>query len=288
MAKSKNGGSRAFIRGRLGSDVYSVGKNGKGERQQVVRSLAEQVSNPRTTAQMQGRMIMSTVMQAVSALSPIIDHSFDGVATGQPSISEFIRINYGLIKADVSAHPASGYNFALNEYQEKGVKPGLFQVSDGSVAVPAAVSAQSGVLVISLPSDNITVGGLRNALGFSNEGYLTFVGINSELGAIFFRVKVSTDLSSDTVITAENVASLFSFEGNRGVSVSLSEEDIMIKLEGQVSTPAYGVIVSDKENGVWKHSKTVLSGAAGSGAAADDVLPTYPVGTDMFLNGGDL
>ena len=62
MAKSKNGGTRAMIRGRVGSDVYSIGKDGKGARQQVVRSLAEQVANPRTQAQMFNRMIMSTVM----------------------------------------------------------------------------------------------------------------------------------------------------------------------------------------------------------------------------------
>ena len=87
MAKSPVGGSRAMLKGRIGSDVYSVGKDGKGRRQQVVRSLAEQVSNPRTQAQMEGRMIMSTVMQAVAGLSAIIDHSFDGIANGQPSIS---------------------------------------------------------------------------------------------------------------------------------------------------------------------------------------------------------
>ena len=37
MARSKNGGTRAYIRGRIGSDVYSVGKNSKGYKQQVVR-----------------------------------------------------------------------------------------------------------------------------------------------------------------------------------------------------------------------------------------------------------
>lgn len=46
MAKSKSGGTRSYIRGKIGADVYSVGKDGKGKRQQVVRSLAEQVANP--------------------------------------------------------------------------------------------------------------------------------------------------------------------------------------------------------------------------------------------------
>ena len=47
MAKSKVGGTRAYIRGRIGSDVYSIGKTSAGKKQQVVRSLAEQVKNPK-------------------------------------------------------------------------------------------------------------------------------------------------------------------------------------------------------------------------------------------------
>ena len=93
MAKSKSGGTRSMIRGRVGSDVYSIGKNANGKKQQIVRSLAETVANPQTIAQMRGRMIMSTVMQAQSALKPIIDHSFDNVVGVQPNLSEFIKRN---------------------------------------------------------------------------------------------------------------------------------------------------------------------------------------------------
>ena len=139
MAKSKSGGTRSYIRGRIGSDVYSIGRDGKGSRQQVVRSLAEQVSNPRSQSQMFGRMIMSTVMQAVSGLAPIIDHSFDGVAKGQPSISEFIRRNYALVKADAVAHAATGNSFELSKFQEKGCKVGYYAISTGTVVKPAAV-----------------------------------------------------------------------------------------------------------------------------------------------------
>lgn len=48
MAKSKSGGTRAYIRGRVGADVYSIGKTANGKKQQVVRSLAETVANPQT------------------------------------------------------------------------------------------------------------------------------------------------------------------------------------------------------------------------------------------------
>lgn len=288
MAKSKNGGSRAFIRGRLGSDVYSVGKNGKGERQQVVRSLAEQVSNPRTTAQMQGRMIMSTVMQGVSALAPIIDHSFDGIATGQPSISEFIRINYGLIKVDVAAHPSADNQFQLNEYQEKGVKTGAYQLSSGSVVRPTSVEAGVQGLVISLTNAGLTVGGLRNAIGVSADGYLTLISIQSDGQVAYVRVKVKESLEAATVISSANVGTLFDFEGNYAASASLEGNLITISFSAIASLDCYGVILSSHVDGVWKHSTCVLNNLSGEGDAADDVLPTYPVGTDMFLNGGDL
>lgn len=288
MAKSKNGGTRAFIRGRIGSDVYSVGKDGKGSRQQVVRSLAEQVSNPRTSEQMFGRMVMSTVMQAVSALKPIIDHSFDGLAAGQPSISEFIRRNYALVKADAIANPAAANVFGLNKYQEKGAKPGRYIVSNGSVILPSAVSVNGSGLAVALSASTLTVGGLKAALGLSADGYLTFVGLDAEFGAIFVRVRLSTDLDDTTVITAENVTSLFSYEGTSAMTASLSGNNIELTDADGVPYKAYGVIVSEKIDGAWAHSQCVLSATAGINFAADVALPTYPTGSEMFLNGGQL
>lgn len=288
MAKSKVGGSRAYIRGRIGADVYSIGKDGKGARQQVVRSLAEQVSNPRTESQMFGRMVMSTVMQAVSALKPIIDHSFDGLPTGQPSISEFIRRNYALVKADATAHPASGNFFGLSKFQEKGVKKGLYQIAAGSAQVPAGVSSSAGGIVITLTDATLTVGGLKSLLGLTADGYLTFVGIFSDLGAAFFRVKLSTSLADTTPIAADNVASLFSIEGNVIPQVSLNGKRITVALTSEDADASNGIIVSDKVDGAWIHNNATLTGVADVEFASDVALPTYPTGSMRFLNGGDL
>lgn len=288
MAKSKNGGTRSFIRGRIGSDVYSVGKDGKGARQQVVRSLAEQVANPRSSAQMFGRMVMSTVMQAVSALKPIIDHSFDGVATGQPSISEFIRRNYALVKADAEAHPDDDNTFGLNKYQEKGVKPGYYIVSNGSVQLPSAVGIAANTMSITLPSGQITVGGLKSALGLSADGYLTIVMIGDIDGAKFVRVRLTTTLGDSTAISADNVASLFTLEGNTSATIALSGSLITIDLPSTNTSMASGVIVSEKIAGAWLHNQCVLGGDKDALFPADAALPTYPTGAQMFLNGGDL
>lgn len=288
MAKSKNGGTRSFIRGRIGSDVYSVGKDGKGARQQVVRSLAEQVANPRSSAQMFGRMVMSTVMQAVSGLKPIIDHSFDGMATGQPSISEFIRRNYALVKADAEAHPVAENSFGLNKYQEKGVRAGKYIVSNGSVVLPSTVTIVGGVMSIDLSAGALTVGGLKQALGLSADGYLTAVVVANASGAGFARVKLSTTLSDSTTITSGNVASLFTIEGNARVTVALASNKITFTLDYEGSSVTNGVMVSEKIAGAWQHNQCILSGETDIEFAANDALPTYPTGAQMFLNGGDL
>lgn len=289
MAKSKNGGTRAYIRGRIGSDVYSVGKNGKGQRQQVVRALAEVVSNPRTENQMFGRMIMSTVMQAVSALQPIIDHSFDGVANGQPSISEFIRRNYALIKADAVANPASSNSFGLNAYQEKGALAGPYVISVGSVVRPSAVVVDPSQLMITLTASTLTVGGLKAALGLSADGYLTWVGLDAaNKKYMICRVQVTTTLADATAITDENVASLFTLESNVAFQTALDGNNIIIQPVDGTSGSARGIIVSELIDGVWKHNTCTLEVSSGSKPASDTVLPTYPTGANQFLNGGDL
>ena len=288
MAKSKNGGSRAYIRGRIGSDVYSVGKDGMGKKQQVVRSLAVQVTNPRSQSQMFGRMIMSTVMQGVSALSFIIDHSFDGVAKGQPSISEFIRRNYALVKADALAHPASGNSFGLNMYQEKGIKVGRYYIAAGSALLPSAVQAAMGDMYISLTAGTLTVGGLKAALGLSESGYLTFVRVRNTGVVEFVRAHLITTLSDETAITSDNVASLFSLESNFSATVSLKTNNIAIGDDSDPTNYAYGIIVSDYVDGAWIHNNCQLAKDGTCAYVSNTALPTYPVGSEQFLNGGDI
>lgn len=288
MAKSKNGGTRAYIRGRIGSDVYSIGKNGKGDRQQVVRSLAETVANPRTASQMAGRMYMSTVMQAVSALSVIIDHSFDGFPKGQPSISQFIKTNYALIKADAMAHPANGNAFGLNKYQEKGLRPGAYVVSNGTVAVPAALSvtAADGEVSIALGAGNVTVGGLKSQLGFGDDDYLTIIGLTASGKVQFDRLRIDPTLADSTAITVDNQGSIFLHEGNKAFEVELDGTTLTI-LAPTIATNM-GVIISKKLDGAWKHSSCQLSEPTAPTYASDVALPTYPTGNEQFLNGGDL
>lgn len=285
MARSKSGGTRSFLRGRVGADVYSIGKDAKGKKQQVVRSLAESVANPQTLAQMRGRMIMSTVMQAVSAMSQIIDHSFDNVSVGQPNVSEFIRRNYAAVKADVSAHPSEGNAFGLSMYGEKGIKQGSYIVSAGS-ALPATgivVDGTAKTLSIAL-SAGATIADLRSALGLGVNDYFTAVAITADKKFVFVRFHVSTALAADTAISAQNIGEVISTDGN--ISVSLAFASNTITATFGAFSANYGIIVSRKENAIYKHNDCVLVAVTDPTYNADTALPTYPVGTTRFLNGG--
>ena len=288
-----------MIRGRVGSDVYSVGKDGKGQRQQVVRSLAEEVANPRTESQMFGRMIMSTVMQAVSGLKVIIDHSFDGFPKGQPSISEFIRRNYALIKADAIANPASANVFGLCKYQEKGMKQGNYFISAGSAQYPAALTPASGGVAFKVAvGATLTYEALAAAWGLTPDEYVTLISFkesatfaeNGAVELIYARLSIKDNLAPATVLTADNFLAAFNIEGNDNLDVTLSDGVFSVTFEDNDDS-FYGKsasIVTRKENGTYIHSTCQLVMGTGGKFNADAALPTYPVGTDMFLNGGQL
>lgn len=288
MGKSKNGGTRSFIRGRVGADVYSVGRDAKGKKQQIVRSLAESVNNPQTIAQMRGRMIMATVMQAVAALRPIVDHSFDNVTGRQPNISEFVSRNYALVKADVAAHPSSNNKFGLNLYGEKGAKQGAYVISDGKAMVPAAltIAQATAVVTIALPSGQLKGSGLKTALGLSSEEYFTLVGLTADGRALYERFRIAPSLSDNTAISASNVADAFATEGNSKATLAMSGNNITITLTDIANCCA--VIVTRKSGDGFIHSAATLGAGSAFTANASVALPTYPVGSQSFLNGGDI
>lgn len=286
MAKSKSGGTRSFLRGRVGSDVYSIGKDGAGKRQQVVRSLAEQVANPQTRAQMFGRMYMSTVMQAVSAMSVIIDHSFDNALAGQPNISEFIRVNYNLIKADATAHPASGNVFGLNKYQEKGAKVGAYQVSFGKAALPAALAlAADGVATITIAEAGITVAALKEMLGLSSDEYFTMVGFTASKEFGYCRLRIAASVPEDTVVNAANLPAIFAFDGDIDPVLAMSGNNVTIATGLSLSN---GIIVSRKTASGYIHNTCVLSAPTDPEWSANVAIATYPIGSQRFLNGGNI
>lgn len=285
MGKSKNGGTRSFLRGRVGSDVYSVGKDSKGQKQQVVRSLAESVANPQTSAQMRGRAIMSTVMQAVSALAQVIDHSFDNVAVGQPNVSEFIRRNYALVKADVAANPASGNAFGIVKYGEKGAKRGAYVISDGNAYLPTAFVNAADKATLSVAGGSLSVAAIKSALGLGDSEYFTLVGLTASGTAEIARFRIADALSDDTIITADNINELFAIEANIAPAVAVAGSTITFALPNAQANSA--IIISKLKNGAFIHNSAELLAVENPDFTFNVAIATYPVGSARLLNGGD-
>ena len=297
MAKSKSGGTRSYIRGKIGADVYSIGKDGKGAKQQVVRSLAEVVSNPQTALQMKGRMIMSTVMQAVSGLSQIIDHSFDGLPAGQPSISEFISRNYALIKADVDAHPSANNTFGISKYQEKGIRGGAYIISNGKATLIPFTNDEGSFqifITFSAQSANASVQDLLDKLGLTVNDKFTFVWVGSMGGGartvVYARISFKENVDVTAKIATLGITNIFEVESNveYALGTFVTYTNGTLEFASPINSESSGCITSKKTANGWEHSKTILHNDAAVSYTADVALPTYPVGSQRFLNGGDL
>lgn len=299
MAKSKSGGTRSYLRGRIGSDVFSVGKDGKGKKQQVVRSLAEVVSNPQTQAQMAGRALMSTIMQAVSAMQPIIDHSFDGFSKGQPSISQFIKTNYAILKQGANLPQGICPNGAIVAYGAKGVVSGKYVIANGAAQVPAAFvkgSAASLTYEITGLTAGYTKADVMNLLGLTDEEYLTVCsvyGSASGKGFHFIRLRFNPNMAADTEISASNIAELFATEGNISPTFAFASTKITLSSTdwGSEDKVCNAVVVSKKTSTGYAHNYAQLSYDEETSryyGSVETNFATYPIGRANFLNGGDV
>lgn len=123
------------VRGKVGNLVARKGEDGKT----ILAAYQDKVKNPQTNLQMAQRIILATVAQAAPQLSPIIDHSFEGVAIGTKCIREFRRLNMGLLRQyaaqdfNDAPKPADATCFMTT----KGVKaliPNKYQISSGTLS----------------------------------------------------------------------------------------------------------------------------------------------------------
>ena len=123
MAKSKS-----FFGLRTGSSKSLTFQVYRG--QQITKDRVYRVSNPRTYGQMTQRALIPIVAAARSALKGLVDHSFEGVPYGEPSLKEFSKQN---LRAGA---------LTVTSYSPNGVStPGFADliVSNGSIHVPESI-----------------------------------------------------------------------------------------------------------------------------------------------------
>ena len=125
MAKSKS-----FFGLRTGSTKSLTFQVLRGE--QITKDRVYRVSNPRSEAQMTQRALIPIVAAARSQLKGLVDHSFEGIAYGEPSLREFSRLNLRAGALDVTSYSPNGVSNAgfANLQVSNGSLNGDFTLSE--------------------------------------------------------------------------------------------------------------------------------------------------------------
>lgn len=288
MAISRNGGTRSRLRGRVGSEIYTKGKDAFGKSQQIVKAMPEKVENPQSASQMKTRMIMATVQQAKSSMAVIIDHSFDKVKTPIANLSRFVSLNAKLVRADLDEHPSEDNQFGLNAYKEKGIKMGAWLISEGYAAAPIfdADAQAQGKYIFDFDAAQWTLADIMSRLGMYSADYLTFCAISNGGDFLFCRYRFNPAIPADTIATADNISSFFLTEGNIKFAVSVAGEGLVFDMSPAIE--CHGVIKSVKTRSGYNHSTCQMYCVGNVARPASEAFPSYPVGKVNYLNGGDI
>lgn len=86
-------GISSQFRGKVGNVIGYLAKNHAGRYEQIVKSYQPVVANPQSYAQALARVPVGPVQRVCSALLPIIQRGFEGVAYGEASKTEFLSYN---------------------------------------------------------------------------------------------------------------------------------------------------------------------------------------------------
>lgn len=131
MAKAT--GLSSQFRGKIGNVIGYLSKNRAGKYEQTVKAYQPVVANPQSYAQALSRVPVGPVQRICSALLPIVQRGFEGVAYGDPSKSYFLSYNLK--------------NFR-GPYMVKGtvvVPPGPMMLSNGSLQALSVTEWDNGV-----------------------------------------------------------------------------------------------------------------------------------------------
>lgn len=272
-------------RGSVGDIVFSR-SNGK----QIIKSKSGVVKNPQTTAQLIQRIIMNTTAQAYSKMSDICDHSFEGIANGQMSMSYFMQKNINLLRntlsqvgdLDASAPcfaPIGNNGLASNSYIiAKGSLPEtLPEVSSGAVAIALSANTYAAVLV---------------ATGLQRGDQLTIITVDgndlSDQKFVYSRIildPVANDGSELGLETAfldgGNINAANPRNENRGHTYAFDGGNFEVSVASAAINMGACIASRQKADGSWLRSNAVLLLAEGA-----DVGYTMQQSLDLFASGG--
>lgn len=290
-------------RGKVGSLVFS-----RSNGQQIVRARAEVVKNPQTTEQMVQRIILNTVAQAYSKMSVITDHSFEGVQTGQISMSYFMRKNMEMLRtkvANISVESGLlGDVYAFTPIGQNGLAANEYVISKGTLPEIRAYAIEEDNTVGCMTLATNTYQGVLDQYGLQRGDQLTFVTLQEDMtthATTFHFARVILDpMNADG--TEADLSSPFIVNGavnlpnvrNEGTFSTLVFDTDHVEYGFNVQYVACGGIIVSRKNsdGSWLRSNCTMfkqevnNGAGTSMGEALEMLATGDISTlsTRYLN----
>lgn len=277
-------------RGKVGSLVFSR-SNGK----QIVRAKADVVKNPQTRAQVIQRIFLNTIAQAYSKMAAICDHSFEGIPTGQRSMSYFMHQNLKNLRQRVGEQVSAGYmDYEIFSFTPLGSNifvPNNYEIAKGSLPTVSVVNANDdSKMAIALATN--TYQGVLDAYGLQRGDQLTFVAMIGEdaqhIVFDFCRIildpmdAVGNHLALDTPFISNGAVNMPNEKNEGGFNSAVVESEKLVFSFGSTYMFGSGVIVSRKaEDGTWQRSNASIL------ANEDGEAVTYSLGyaLDQFMEG---
>lgn len=229
-------------RGKVG-DVVFYRKNGE----QITRVRNRSIKNPDTEAQQIQRAVLASVSKAYQAGSAILDHSFEGCATGAECQNRFQKLNIdwlrSAIKADLDAnHGDNESAAAVVPRSASYAVPNAWIVSQGTLyqdVFDVSSSPLDGeVDWLTAPDTNEKLGEYCTRLGLVDDDIFTIVAFGitdssydytdeqrfrtafqTRFGFLRMRVKTSA-LTSTEVASTAHLSDLFDFSSSEYFSPS--------------------------------------------------------------------
>lgn len=288
-------------RGKVGSLVFA-----RQDGQQIVRSRAEVVRNPQTEAQMIQRILLNTVAQAYSNMSELCDHSFEGFAPGQKSMSFFMQKNLNALRQRIAQEVANG-SFLSEIYEFSPIGSSIlvsnaYLISKGTLPTVGVTSVDTDWEMGLTLSAN-TYQAILQDYGLQRGDQLTFVALTAngsdDCTMSFCRVILNPTASdgSDALLSAPLVVDgkvNYPSPRNEGSFTSLRYEDGKLVFGfGKSYMLSSAIIVSrQRSDGTWMRSTaSLIRNDAGATLTYDmqtclDMLKGGGIGTlsERYLN----
>lgn len=287
-------------RGKVGDLVFSR-VNG----QQVTRARAAVVKNPQTEPQIIQRIILNTISQAYSRMSAIADHSFEGVAQGQKSMSAFMKKNMSATRQRMTAAVNAGggfsdvQDFAPIGTNNFGINPYIMATGTLPAVNVISVASATGAKIVA-PAAN-TYQSFLDKYALSIGDQLTFCAITrtSEGDRTFEVCRVILEPADGnlegTLITENAISSPNSRNEGGFVSLQYASDGITFKIGNETVLAACVIVSRQKTDGSWMRSNAQMVVDAAAVLALTDsytlqaaidqfYTDTLDLQSDLYLN----